>query len=103
MWEDIIKENFWDNVLKIIKANSKNMNLEKSHVLEDIVKRCSIVWEDAMIVKMADIYDNFLFYVREKNLPEIERCRKLSNLVKQYKKDEWNDKIFAMIDKVLDY
>jgi hypothetical protein len=30
-------------VLEIVKANSKNNNLDKAEILEDIVKRCSIV------------------------------------------------------------
>jgi len=101
--ENIISENFWEYVLDIVKANSKNISLEKSEILEDIIKRCSIVWEDAMIVKMADIYDNFLFYVKEKNLPEIERCKTLAKLVKNYKKDEWDNKIFDRIDEIIKY
>jgi hypothetical protein len=56
-----------------------------------------------MIVKMADVYDNFLFYVKENNIPEIERCRTLANLVKNYKKEERNDKIFSRISEILKY
>jgi hypothetical protein len=54
-----------------------------------------------MIVKMADVYDNFLFYVKENNIAEIERCKTLANLVKNYKKEEWNDKIFSRISEIL--
>lgn len=101
--ESVISDNFWNNVLEIVKANSKNMNLEKSEILEDIVKRCSVVWEDAMIVKMADVYDNFLFYVKMDNIPEIERCKTLAELVKKYRKEEWNDKIFNRIEEIIKY
>lgn len=101
--EKIISDNFWEYVLEIVKANSKNMSLEKSEILEDIVRRCSIVWEDAMIVKMADVYDNFLFYKKESNLPEIERCKTLVNLVKKYKKEEWSDNIFYRIGEIINY
>lgn len=103
MPENIISDNFWSNVLEIVKANSKNINLEKSEILEDIVKRSSIVWEYSMIVKIADIYDNFLFYVKWSNLSEIERCKRLANLVGKYKKTEWNDKIFDKINEVINY
>lgn len=103
MPENIISYNFWNEILEIIKANSKNIDLEKSEILEDIIKRCSIVWEDAMIVKIADIYDNFLFYVKENNIAEIERCKNLARLVKDYKKEEWDDKIFDRIDEILHY
>ncbi len=94
---------FWNEVLEIIKANSKNKKLEKSEILEDIVKRCSIVWEDAMIIKMADVYDNYLFYVKTNNIPEIERCKVLAELVMKYRKKEWNDRIFNKIDEIIEY
>lgn len=99
--EYLIKSNFWQNVLDIVKSNSKNINLEKSEILEDIVKRCSIVWENAMIIKVADIYDNFLFYKKINNLSEIERCKKIAELLKKYKKTYWNDDIFKKLDKIL--
>ncbi len=99
--EYLIKSNFWQNVLDIVKSNSKNINLEKSEILEDIVKRCSIVWENAMIIKVADIYDNFLFYKKINNLSEIERCKKIAELLKKYKKTYWNDDIFKKLDEIL--
>jgi len=101
--ENIISDNFWEYVLEIVKANSKNISLDKSEILEDIVKRCSIVWEDAMIVKMANIYDNFLFYVKENIISEIERCKTLAKLVKKYKKEEWDDNIFDLTDDIIKY
>ena len=103
MPESVILDNFWNNVLEIVKANSKNNNLEKSEILEDIVKKCSILWEEAMIVKMSDVYDNFLFYVKENNIPEIERCKNLANLLKKYKKSDFNDVIFEKIDEIVSF
>lgn len=101
--EVLIKDLFWQEVLEIVKANSKNKSLERSEILEDIVKRCSLVWENALIVKMADVYDNFLFYVKEKNFPEIERCKNLSLLIEKYKKENWNDTIFSKTKEILSY
>ena len=60
--EKEIENLFWKNVLQIVKANSQNHSLPKEEILEDIVKRCSDSGIDAMIVKIADVYDNFLFY-----------------------------------------
>jgi hypothetical protein len=56
-----------------------------------------------MIVKMADVYDNFLFYVKENNTSEIERCKTLAHLVTQYKDNNWNDKIFKRSSEIIDY
>jgi hypothetical protein len=55
-----------------------------------------------MIVKIADIYDNFLFYKKEKKFSEIERCKKLANLVLKYKKDP-DDKIFYFLEEILSF
>lgn len=103
MPEGIISNNFWLEVLDIVKANSKNKTIDKSEVLEDIVKRCQKNWENAMIVKMADVYDNFLFYVQQKNIPEIERCKTLSTLIEKYKTEGWNDKIFKKIVEIKNF
>lgn len=101
--EDEIIDNFWNEVFDIVKANTKNSNLEKSEMLEDIVNRCSLVWENAILVKLADIYDNYLFYIKENNLPEIDRCKRLALLVKKYKDENWNDKIFDKLEDIIKY
>lgn len=100
--ESTIENLFWKNVLWIVKSNSKNHSLPKEEILEDIVKRCSDYGIDAMIVKIADVYDNFLFYKKVNNIPEIERCKKLANLVLQYKKD-YNDKIFNFLEEIISF
>lgn len=103
MPEEIILNNFWENVLNTVKANSKNKSLDKSEVLEDIVKRCQIDWEDSMIVKMADVYDNFLFYVKENNISEIERCKTLASLIEKYRNVSWEDEIFDKVSEIKAY
>jgi len=100
--EKEIENLFWKNVAWIVKANSKNHLLPKEEILEDIVKRCSDYGIDAMIVKIADIYDNFLFYKKEKNFSEIERCKKLADLVLKYKK-EHDNKIFYFLEEILSF
>ena len=56
-----------------------------------------------MIVKIADVYDNFLFYVKENNISEIERCKNLANLLEKYKKSDFNDVIFEKIVTIQSY
>ena len=87
-------------MLQIVKANSKNPSLTKEEVLEDIVKRCSDYGIDAMIVKITDVYDNFLFYKKINNIPEIERCKKLANLILKYKQN-YDDKIFKFLEEII--
>lgn len=100
--EEKIKNLFWENVLNIVKANTKNESLPKIEALEDIVKRCSEYWLNALIVKVSDIYDNFNFYKKQNNLPEIERCKILANFVLKYRKD-YDDKIFSYAEEVVNF
>ncbi len=89
-------------MLQIVKANSKNLSLPKEEILEDIVKRCSDYGIDAIIVKIADVYDNFLFYKKISNIPEIERCKKLANLILKYKQN-YNDKISKFLEEIISF
>jgi hypothetical protein len=52
---------------------------------------------------MADVYDNFLFYVKEGIISEIERCKKISNLIIKHKPSNYNDNIFRVLDEILEY
>lgn len=101
--EKQILENFWSDVLKIVKVNSKNLDIEKDKRNEDIVSRCANLSKHALIVKLADVYDNFLFYKKENNQSEIERCKRFATMIDTYKKNEWTDKIFNVTTIILEY
>jgi len=103
MPEKIISENFWSNTLQIIIANSKTKNISKDIVLEDIIQKCVSYGEDALIIKMADVYDNFLFYVNENISWEIDRCKYLAELIMNNKLDNRNDPIFDLSKEILNY
>lgn len=97
---EYIIENFWQNVLNLVLANTKDDTLEKEKRNEELIIRCSSYSQDALIVKIADIYDNYLYYKKENNLKEIQRCVLLKDLIKQYKKDSYTDKIFLFLDEI---
>ena len=101
MTEHEITERFWSEVLQIVQANSEDESIEKSIQKEDIVKRCAQVWEIALIVKIADVYDNYKFYTKQENISELERCKNFARLILKYKKDNWNDPIFLKADKII--
>ncbi len=101
--ENIIETLFWKDVLQIVQANSEDNTLEISKQKEDIVQRCAQVGENAMIVKMADVYDNYLFYVQQQNVPEIERCQKFASYILKYKKSDWIDPIFQKAEVILEW
>lgn len=96
--EEDIETHFWETVLEIVKANSKDMSLPKDQRLEDIVVRCSNHSEAALIVKIGDIYDNYLFYSQIWDLWEIERCKRIAGYIVKHKKESYRDPIFSLLD-----
>lgn len=100
IWEDVLEKEFWKNVLEIVKANSKNKMLPKEYILEDIVSRCKVIGVSALVVKIADVYDNFLFYKKEKNYSEIKRCQYLASLLLVHK-NMYDDSLFRYLDEVV--
>ncbi len=99
MPKKLIEEKYWENILKIVIANSKEEGMEN----EDVIKKCVSCWEDALIVKMADVYDNFVFYIKEWKLSQIARNQRLSKLILRHKPNDWEDKIFERADEILSY
>jgi len=75
---------FGQNVLEIVLANSKNPNIEKENILQDMVARCHVYWKDAMIVKSADVIDNYHFYKKIWAESEVERTIFQARLILSY-------------------
>ena len=98
--EKEIISNFWEEVCLLVKANTKNLNLDKSQILDELVKRCSEN-ENSLIIKSSDILDNYKYYLDENKLSELQRCKDLWNLVLKYKKPNYNDKIFTTLKQTL--
>ncbi|MFA5917692.1 MAG: HD domain-containing protein [Candidatus Gracilibacteria bacterium] len=101
--EDTIKKFFGENILKIVIANSKSDNIKKEEVLENIILKCVEYGENALIVKMIDVYDNFIFYINEQFFSEIDRCKYLAELIIKHKPQPWNDKSFKLVNEILKY
>lgn len=94
---------FWKNVWDIVQANSKNKELSGSTALQDMIDRCNQKGKDALIVKAADVYDNYLFYKKIGDDSEIQRAVEQAKMIFSYlSDDDFNDAIFYVLkSKVL--
>lgn len=72
--QDLIVQSFWVSVLDYIQASSKDLSIPKEDRLNDMIQRCVDWWDDAIVVKAADIYDNLKFYTIKNADSEIQRC-----------------------------
>ena len=96
-WEgvtaDIIADEFGTQVTSIVLANTRDRTHE--HVVEDMIRRCVACGKDALIVKVADIIDSFMWYTAQRNTHElIHHCAKTAQIILKYKPQEWQDEIF---------
>lgn len=70
--EEVLQAEFGEEVLRIVKANSKDEAIEdKQERKKDLINRCIEAGEDASIVKAADILDNFFYYEMTENEDEL--------------------------------
>jgi len=91
---DIIEKEFWQTVLMLILSNSKNLDLSKEERDQDLYNRCLKHWKDAMIIKAADIFDNYKYFSGTNDLEKFERSKKLLNMFLSVLPSDYNDPIF---------
>ena len=92
--EQEIGEIFGKEVLEIILANTKNMNIEDKDIRrEDLIARC--LWtQEALIVKCADIMDNYKYRSRNWDISWAEKDKELARMIKSGIPSSFSDKIF---------
>lgn len=94
---------FGDEILQIVKANSKNESIEDvQKKKKDLIDCCILMGEGALIVKAGDIIDNFFYYNMTKNSEEImNHCMPLAKLLLKKKPENFTDDIFDRLKVVL--
>jgi (p)ppGpp synthase/HD superfamily hydrolase len=93
---DEIKNEFGENVLKLVLANSKDESIDKTQRNEELIKRCVAAGQDALIVKVADTIDSFKYYTSVNNDNQLQNyCLVITDLVFKYLPSDFNDKIFG--------
>ncbi|MFA6973471.1 MAG: HD domain-containing protein [Parcubacteria group bacterium] len=98
--EQMLREEFGDNVLKIVQANSKDRSIQDSDErIEELIRRCAAAGQDALIVKAADTLDSFQHYTKTDNQAELEYCAKTTVAIFKYKPEDFNGAVFSEIRK----
>jgi (p)ppGpp synthase/HD superfamily hydrolase len=98
-WSDIteqmLRDEFDENVVRLVLANTKNDSIEdKFEKTDELIKRCIQNGQDALIVKATDIIDSFKWYSSQNNEDEQKYCMRNANAIFKFKPDDFEDKIF---------
>jgi hypothetical protein len=99
--EEEIMQRYGVEITGLVVANTKNENIDKPQRREESIKRCAEHSEAALIIKAADIRDNFLYFSRIGAIDETNLTRASAGFVFQYKPDSYMDPIFSELDKVI--
>jgi (p)ppGpp synthase/HD superfamily hydrolase len=93
--EEMLEKEFGGEILKLVKANTKNRSIQNSDErIDELIRRCAQNGEAALIVKTADILDSFKYYTKVNNKDELEYSRKNAEAIKKYKPENFTDPIF---------
>lgn len=92
---EILNE-FSKEIYELIIANSKNDSIKDSKKrIDDLIKRTCLHWNDAIIIKCADLIDSFKWYTQiEENKELINRWIQNIKAILKYKPNWFDDKIF---------
>jgi (p)ppGpp synthase/HD superfamily hydrolase len=93
--EDIVRDEFGENVLKLVLANTKDDTIEDKHEkTTELIQRCVKNGQDALIIKTADILDSFKWYASQDNIEQLKYCMRNANAILKYKENDFVDPIF---------
>ena len=99
--DETVSSIFGPAVLSLIKANTKNSKTDKEHRNAELIERCAGHSESALIIKCADVLDNFEYYSYVQNEKGVNRCAKLGELILRFQKPEYRDPIFSEVRNML--
>jgi len=93
--EDIIKDEFGENVSRLVLANTKDDTIEdKNGKIAELIQRCVKNGQDALIIKTADILDSFKWYASQNSIDQLKYCMRNANAIFKYKENYFVDPIF---------
>jgi len=88
-----IENNFGKEIAEIVQANTKDENLTDNKY-KDMMIKCIEYGEDALIVKAADIIDNFNYYTRINEHEGLAYVHHITSLLLELKPEDFKDPIF---------
>ena len=97
-----LQEKFGQEVFALIKANSKNRDIEdKNKRRLDQLNKCLEIGDDALVVKIVDTIDSFKYYTSTNNEKELQRCHDWAKLLLGNLSQELKEKFGAELEQII--
>ncbi|PIR76492.1 MAG: hypothetical protein COU32_01730 [Candidatus Magasanikbacteria bacterium CG10_big_fil_rev_8_21_14_0_10_42_10] len=103
-WTDItageLKEQFGADVLRIVKACTKDDSItDPQEKTNELITRCVVAGEEALIVKTADILDSYYYYAKVNNQDQLAYCNRNAKAILSMKTVDMEDVIFMELEQ----
>lgn len=93
--EKMLQAEFGDEVTRLVLACTKNESIaDKSQKIKELIGRSMENGQDALIIKTADVLDNFKWYARQKNNEQLLYCLRNAEAIFDLKPSTFGDEIF---------
>jgi len=100
--EKELTEAFNQNVTDMVKANTKDKSIkDQDQRIKELIRRCALNGENALIVKAADILDNWNYYNKIDDAAEMDYCRKNALALFEALPENYKAPIFEKIKRIL--
>ena len=90
----LIEEKFGKSVLDIVLANSKDPSLAED-TNQELLQRCLAYGEDALVVKTADILDNYKYYKIINSQKGLDDCSRNTEYLLQIVPADFESEVFT--------
>jgi len=102
IFTELLEEEFGTAVLELISTNSKDSSIsDQDERIEELIKRCVENGEAALIVKTADVIDNFRYFRRINDEKGIDYCERNAKMIFRHKPESFQDKIFDELKSLM--
>lgn len=96
--KQLIIEAFGEKVFQMIKANTKDISIDNGDErINELIARCAMYGEEALIVKTADVLDNYAYYSHMNDAEGVAYCLRNKLAIIKYLPKEFKDPIFEKL------
>ena len=98
-----IEDIFGKNVANVVSENTKDPSItDPNERREDLIRRCCNSTDEVLIVKISDVYDNFLYYSNTNDSKGKAYCLELKSYITKYTVDrKLPEFVSDLISKIL--
>lgn len=99
---ELLTNQFGTTVAQLVQANTKDNGIAEYHKRNrELITRCIKTGEQALIIKAADILDNYAYSIRTGNTTTLQHCYTSRDIILELLPDKFSDPLFAQLKSII--